>query len=143
MADCPRFIVIESLEEFYLSKFSLFLIAKVILRATPRNVKKHIIGTCSSWWTARDNLKTSSRWRAFIWPNIKHNHMKDWTFQLLEVGSWNLLTVEEMTAALEKQGLTNIERNTIRKGGEQIQTDIYILIFNRPHILKEVTASRE
>ena len=40
-ADFPRFIVIESLEEVCLAKFSPFLIEKVIsARASPKTVKK-------------------------------------------------------------------------------------------------------
>ena len=40
-ADFPRFIVIESLEEVCLAKFSPFLIEKVIsTRASPKTVKK-------------------------------------------------------------------------------------------------------
>ena len=41
VADFPRFIVIESLEEVCLAKFSPFLIEKVIsTRASPKTVKK-------------------------------------------------------------------------------------------------------
>ena len=43
-------------------------------------------------------------------------------------------TAEKMSAALEKQRVTNIRKISIGKGEEQIQTHIYILTFNQPHI---------
>ena len=49
-----------------------------------------------------------------------------------------LATAVEMTAAMGKQGATNIIRITLRKGEEQIQTNTYILTFNQLHILKQV-----
>ena len=48
------------------------------------------------------------------------------------------LVTEKMSAALGKQGVTNIRRITIRKRGEKIETNTYIPTFNQPHISKEV-----
>ena len=45
--------------------------------------------------------------------------------ELSEVGSWHLATTEEMTEALGKQGVMNIKRITIRKGGEQIDQHLH------------------
>ena len=54
-ANFSRLIVIESLEDVFLAKFSTFLIEKVIaIRATLKNVKM-------SSWTAEGRLKTSTR----------------------------------------------------------------------------------
>ena len=50
----------------------------------------------------------------------------------------SLTTSEEITAAFEKQELTNYKRITIRKGGVEPQTSTYILIFKQPKIPKEV-----
>ena len=48
-----------------------------------------------------------------------------------------LATADKMTAVLGKQGMTNISKISISKGKEKIQTNIYILTFNQPHIPKE------
>ena len=47
----------------------------------------------------------------------------------------SLATSERIRAALGKQRVTNYKRITIRKVGEEIQTNTYILIFNQPEIL--------
>ena len=45
---------------------------------------------------------------------------------------------EEIASALGKLRVKNIKRIAFRKGEEQIQTNIYILIFNQPSTPKEV-----
>ena len=49
-----------------------------------------------------------------------------------------LATSEEMAAALRKQRFTDYKRITIRKGGEEIQTNTYILTFKKLKIPNEV-----
>ena len=49
-----------------------------------------------------------------------------------------LATEDEMASALGKQGVTNIKRISIRKGEERIQTNTYILTFNKSQTPKEV-----
>ena len=45
---------------------------------------------------------------------------------------------DEISSALGKQGETNIKRISIRKGEQRIQTNTYILTFNKPQTPKEV-----
>ena len=45
---------------------------------------------------------------------------------------------DKVASALGKQGVTNIKRIFIRKGEERIQTNTYILTFNKPQTPKEV-----
>ena len=49
-----------------------------------------------------------------------------------------LATEDEIASALGKRGVTNIKRISIRKGEERIQTNTYILTFNKPQTPKEV-----
>ena len=46
--------------------------------------------------------------------------------------SWLLLTVDESTAAVGKQGVTNEWRSTTKKGREQIQTILLVLCEMQP-----------
>ena len=57
--------------------------------------------------------------------------------ELLGVGSWHWLQKKRSHQPWENR-VTNIKRISIRKGEEQIQTNIYILIFNQPCTPKEV-----
>ena len=63
-ADFPRFIVIESLEEVCLAKFSPFLIEKVIsTRASPKTVKKTGNGNSLAEvdsWRQPENIKNKN-----------------------------------------------------------------------------------
>ena len=43
-----------------------------------------------------------------------------------------LATEEGMSAALRKQGVTNIKRIFVSKGEEKIETNTYIMTFNQP-----------
>ena len=49
-----------------------------------------------------------------------------------------LATEDEIATALGKQGVTNIKRISIRKGEQRIQTNTYILTFDKPQTPKEV-----
>ena len=49
-----------------------------------------------------------------------------------------LATEDETASALGKQGVTNIKRISIKKGEERIQTNTYILTFNKPQTPKQV-----
>ena len=49
--------------------------------------------------------------------------------------------MDEITAALGKQGVTNYKRIIIKKGGEKIQTNAYIPTLNQPKIPKRVKIS--
>ena len=44
---------------------------------------------------------------------------------------------DKIASALGKQGVTNIKRISIRKGEQRIQTNTYILTFNKPQTPKE------
>ena len=140
-ADFPRFIVIESLKEVCLAKFSPFLIEKVIsTRASPKTVKKtrngNLLVEVDSRRQAENILKIkmfhSTKCRAY--PHEKLNTSKG----VIRSRELALATEDGIALALEKQGVTNIKRISIRKGEERIQTNTYILTFNKPQTPKQV-----
>ena len=49
-----------------------------------------------------------------------------------------LATEDEIASAQGNQGVTNIKRISLRKGEQRIQTNTYILTFNKPQTPKEV-----
>ena len=143
-ADFSRFIVIESLEEVCLAKFSLFLVEKVIsTRASPKTVKK----------TRNGNLlvKVDSRRLAANISKIKTFHMTKCRAYLYEKLNSSkgvirsrelaLATEDAIASTLGKQELTNRRRISFGKGKQRIQTNTYILTFNKPCTPNEVKIS--
>ena len=140
-ADFPRLIVIESLEKVCLAKFSPFLIEKVIsTRARPKTVKKtrngNLLVEADSRRQAENilKIKTFHTTKCRAYPHKKLNTSKG-VIKSIELA---LTTEDEIASALGKQGVTNIKRISIRKGEERIQTNTYILTFNKPQTPKEV-----
>ena len=137
VADFPRFIVIESLEEVCLAKFSPFLIEKVIsTRASPKTVRKTRNGNLL---VEVDNqsilkIKTFHTTKCRAYPHEKLNTSKGF----IRSRELALATEDEIASALGKQGVTNIKRISIKKGEQRIQTNTYILTFNKPQTPKEV-----
>ena len=120
-ADFPRFIVIESLEEVCLAKFSPFLIEKVIsTRASQKTVKKtrngNLLVEVDSRRQAENILKIkmfhTTKCRAY--PHEKLNTSKG----VIRSRELALATEDEIASALGKQGVTNIKRISIKKGEE-------------------------
>ena len=136
-ADFPRFIVIESLEEVCLAKFSPFLIEKVIsTRASPKNIKKTRNGNLLVEGDRQKTfkIKTFHTTKCRVYPHEKLNTSKG----VIRSRELALATENEIASAQGKQGVTNIKRISIRKGEERIQTNTYIRTFNKPKTPNEV-----
>ena len=140
-AEFPRFIVIESLEEVCLAKLSPFLIEKVIsTRASPKNLKKtrngNLLVEVDSRRQAENilKIKTFHTTKCRAYPHEKLNTSKG----VIRSRELALATEDEIASALGKQGVTNIKRISIRKGEQRIQTNTYILTFNKRQTPKEV-----
>ena len=95
--------------------------------------------TCLSRWTDGDRQKTlkiktfhTTKCRAY--PHEKLNTSKG----VIRSRELALATEDEIASTLGKQGVTNIKRISIRKGEQRIQTNTYILTFNKPRTPKEV-----
>ena len=109
-ADFPRFIVIESLEEVCLVKFSPLFIEKVISTwTTPKTVKKTRNGNLLVEMDSKrlaENIKNKKREKLNLSKGV---------FSSRELA---LATEEEITSALGKQGVTNRRRIPIRNDEE-------------------------
>ena len=117
-ADFPRFIVIESLEEVCLAKFSPFLIEKMIsTRASPKTVKKtrngNLLVEVDSRRQAENILKIKTFYttKCRAYPHEKMNTSK----AVIRSRQLALATEDEIASALGKQGVTNIKRISIKK----------------------------
>ena len=114
VADFPRFLVTESLEEVCLAKFSPFLIEKVIsTRATPKNIKKIRNGNLLVEGESRRQAENILKMKTFhttkckAYPHEKLNTSK-WVISSREL----VLTMEEeMLAALGKRGHKHKKNN--------------------------------
>ncbi len=111
-ADFPRFIVIESLKEVCLAKFSPFLIEKVIsTRASPKTVKKtrngNLLVEVDSRRQAENilKIKTFRTTKCRAYPHEKLNTSKG----VIRNRELALTIKEEMLAVQGKQGVTNIK----------------------------------
>ena len=129
------------LEEVCLAKFSPFLIEKVIsTRASLKNVKKtrngNLLVEVDSQRQAENilKIKTFHTTKCRAYSHEKLNTSKG----VIRSRELALATEDKIASALRKQGVTNIKRISIRKGEERIQTNTYILTFNKPQTLKEV-----
>ena len=123
------------------AKFSAFLTEKVIsARANPKIVKKTRNGKLLVEVDSQKQAESILRMKIFhttkcrAYPHEKLNTSKG-VIRSREL-AW--ATEEERASALEKKGVIDIRRISIRKGEERVQTNTYILTFNQPHIPKEV-----
>ena len=105
----------------------------------PQNVKKirngNFLVKMDNQMQAGNILKMKSfhmtKYRSYPQKRLNTSRGVIWSRELA-------MATAEMTAALGKLGVPNIQRITIRKSGELIQTNIYILIFNLPYVPKKV-----
>ena len=72
-------------------------------------------------------MKTFHTTKCKTYPLKKLNTLKG----VIKSRELSLVTTEEIRAALEKQGVTDYRRITVRKGRVEIQMNVYILAFNQ------------
>ena len=109
-------------------------------RASPKNVKKtrngNLLVEVDSRRQAENilKIKTFHTTKCRAYPHEKLNTSKG----VIRSRELALATEDEIASALGKQGVTNIKRISIKKGEERIQTNTYILTFNKPQTPKDV-----
>ena len=109
-------------------------------RASPKTVKKtrngNLLVEVDSRRQAENilKIKTFHTSKCRVYLHEKLNTSKG----VIRSRELALATEDEIASALGKQGVTNIKRISIRKGEQQIQTNTYILTFNKPHTPNEV-----
>ena len=137
----PHFIVLESLEEKPLSKVNPFVVEKVISGVVkPVSVKKLYNGTLLvevEKRTYAENLLGMKffhnlKIKAYAHPSL--NISKG----VVRSSELSLCTVDELKSYLKNQKVTDVKRISIKKDNQTIETNTYILTFNKPQIPKEI-----
>ena len=130
----PHFIVLESLDDKPMSKFSPFVIIKTLSGLfTPVSVKKLSNGTLLVEVNKKPYeyilLKIKSfgglKIKAFV--HLSLNTSKG----VVRSSELSLCTLDELESHLENQSVTNIKRISIKRNEETINTNTYILTFNK------------
>ena len=129
------------MEEVCLDRFSPFLIEKVkstkVIRKTVKKTRNgNLLAEVDNRRQTENilKIKTFHTTKCRAYPLEKLNASKG----VIRSRELALATDDEIASALGKQGVTNIKRISIRKGEQRIQTNTYILTFNKPRTPKEV-----
>ena len=140
----PRFLVIESTDERSLSKLSPFAIQKgfVALAGEPLTIKKLSSGRILVEFARKAHSDNMLRSRDFVGIPIKvspHNSLNS-SKGVIRSRELEHCTETEMITNLKSQGVVAVKRITIRRNGEMILTNTFILTFNTPTLPKTIKA---
>lgn len=134
----PRFIVIKGTEEKPISKISPFVIHKQIqsVAGTVKKVSKmrsgNLLVECSNK-SQSTNLLTMSTISNFPVSASPHNSLNSCKGIIRDRSQYlGDLTVEEIGEELSSQGVTNVIRFQIKKNGNIIKLNTYLLTFRTP-----------
>ncbi|XP_063427392.1 uncharacterized protein LOC134710906 [Mytilus trossulus] len=134
----PRFIVIKGTEEKPISKISPFVIHKQIqsVAGTVKKVSKlrsgNLLVECSNK-SQSTNLLTMSTISNFPVSASPHNSLNSCKGIIRDRSQYlDDLTVEEIGEELSSQGVTNVIRFQIKKNGNIIKLNTYLLTFRTP-----------
>ncbi|KAK6189066.1 hypothetical protein SNE40_005111 [Patella caerulea] len=140
----PRFLVIQSTNDTNLAKTSPFLISKGLagLAGEPKSVKKMRNGTllveCAKESHASSLLKSTTLANIPI-KVAPHNSLNS-SRGVIRSQDLEGSSEEEMLENLASQGVTYVKRISIRRNGNIIQTNTYILTFDKPDLPKMIKA---
>ena len=130
-----QFIVLESIKETPITKLSPFLIQKTIkTHCKPINIKKAMNNTIIIQTTNKKQSEKILKWKQFGKLNLKTYPHPTLNFSKGVIKSPDLAScsLEEIRLHLKPQGLTDVRRISIRKETSTIDTNTYILTFNKP-----------
>ena len=133
----PHFIVLESLEDKPMSKLSPFVIEKTLSRSglfTPVSVKKLSKGTL----LVEVNKKPYADIKSFGGLKIKaFAHLSLNTSKgVVRSSELSLCTLDELKSHLQNQGVTDIKKISVKRNDEIINTNTYIITFNKSSLPK-------
>ena len=136
-----QFLVLELIEEPPITKPSPSLIQKTIeTHCKPINIKKAMNNTIIIQTTNQKQSEKILKWKQFGKLNIKTYPHPTLNFSKGVVKSPDLAScsLEEMRLHLKPQGVTDVRRISIRKETRTIDTNTYILTFNKPTTLTSI-----
>ena len=138
----PHFIVLESIEDKPMSKLSPFIIEKTLSGLfTPVSVKKLGNGTLLVEVNKKPYADILLKIKSFGGLKIKaFAHLSLNTSKgVVRSSELSLCTLDELKSHLANQGVTDIKRISIKRNEETINTNTYILTFNKSSLPKEHT----
>ena len=130
-----QFIVLVSIEETPIIKLLPFLIQNIIkTHCKPINIKKAMNTTIIIQTTNQKQSEKILKWKQFGKLNVKTYPYPTLNFSKGVIKSPDLATcsLEEIRLHLKPQGITDVRRISIRKETRIIDTNTYILTFNKP-----------
>ena len=132
-----QFILLESIEETPITKLSPFLIQKTIeTHCKPIDIKKAMNNTIIIQTKNQKQSKKILKLKQFGKLNIKTYPHPTLNFSKGVIKSPDLAScsLEEIRLHLKPQGITDVRRISIHKETRTIDTNTYILTFNKPTI---------
>ena len=136
----PTFIIIESVEETPMSKLSPFKIEKTLKSFKPKSTKKlnngNLLIETNNEKQSKEILKIKlfDNIKVRCYPHPTLNTCKG----VVKSHELSLCSLEEIETNLQEQNVTEVRRIQIKKNGETINTNTYILTFNSHTIPKEI-----
>ena len=141
----PRFLVLQSTnKEIELNKQSPFLIAKGLagLASEPKSIKKLRNGTllveCAKEQHA--NLLLASTTLAHIPIKVTPHTALNSSRGVVRSQDLDGSSEEEMLENLSSQGVSYVKRISVKRSGNIVLTNTYILTFDRPELPKTIKA---
>ena len=141
LSSFPHFIVLESLEDKPMSKLSPFVIEKTLSGLfTPVSVKKLSNGTLLVEVNKKPyadillKIKTFGGLKIKAFAHLSLNTSKG----VVRSSELSLCTLDELKSHLQNQGVTDIKRISIKRNDEIINTNTYIVTFNKSSLPKEL-----
>ena len=136
-----HFIVLESIEDKPMSKLSPFVIEKTLSGLfTPVSVKKLANGTLLVEVNKKPYADILLKIKSFGGLKIKaFAHLSLNTSKgVVRSSELSLCTLDELKSHLANQGVTDIKRISIKRNEETINTNTFILTFNKSSLPKEL-----
>ena len=136
-----QFIILESIEETLITKLSPFLIQKTIeTYCKPINIKNAMKNTIIIQTTNQKQSEKILKWKQFGKLNIKtYSHPTlNFSKRVIKSPDFALCFLEEIRPHLKPQVITDVKRISICKETRTIDTNTYILTFNKPTTLTSI-----
>lgn len=136
----PTYMVIQSTEDIPITKISPFKIEQILSKKIkPKTTKKLTNGTILIE-VQKTQVEEILRWETF--NNIKIKTSLHQTLNsskgVVKSSELSLCTLDEIKTNLKNQNVIDIKRISIKKNGETINTNTYILNFNIPKPPNEI-----
>lgn len=137
----PVFLIMETLEKNDINKISPFTMEKIFSeKLKPTTIKRLQNNTFLIELKQRAQAEEILKWETFSNIKIKtylHPHLNS-SKGVIKCNELTHCSIEEIATNLLSQGVTEVKRISIKRNGETILTNTYILSFNSVNTPKEI-----